>query len=154
MLDGMALGESTPGPLIMVVVYVAFLGGVRGVPAGAEYATLCGLGAAVVTVWFTFLPSFVFILAGGPLVESVRHLRSLTEPLNAMRAATVGAMVQLALVLAGHVLWPAGFGRPPEWRPCVIVCGAAAALFGFKRGVLEVIGWSALAGFLLSYVAW
>lgn len=133
----------------MVVVFVAFLGGVRGAPAGVEYGASYGLGAALVTVWFTFLPSFVFILAGGPVVESTRHLRALTGPLTAMRAATVGAIVHLALLLAGHVLWPAGFGQAPDWRACLIACGAAVALFGFKRSVLEVIGWSALAGFLL-----
>ncbi|MCX7088226.1 MAG: chromate efflux transporter, partial [Methylococcales bacterium] len=72
MIDGLALGETTPGPLIMIVTFVGFLGGWSQLPLGSDAMLLSAVVAAVIVTYFTFLPSFLFILAGGPLVESTR----------------------------------------------------------------------------------
>jgi chromate transporter len=150
MIDGLALGETTPGPLIMVVAFVAFVGGWQS----SELATLFGPEhrfaaatlAAVLVTWFTFLPSFVFILAGGPLVESTHGDLKFTGPLTAITAAVVGVIVNLALFFGGHVLWPKGFDGPFDAVAALIALAAAVALFRFKRGVIEVIAASAAIG--------
>jgi chromate transporter len=154
MIDGLALGETTPGPLIMVVAFVGFVGGWQAADVQAIFTPAFGprgvvvgatLAAALVT-WFTFLPSFVFILAGGPLVESTHGDLKFTAPLTAITAAVVGVIVNLALFFAQHVLWPAGFGGAFEWPAALLAIAAALALFRFKRGVIEVIVVCALAG--------
>jgi chromate transporter len=105
MMDGLALGETTPGPLIMVVAFVGFLGGHSQGLFGHPW--LGGVVAACVATWFTFLPSFVFILAGGPLVESTRHMPSLAGPLQGITAAVIGVIVHLASVFAyATLVWP------------------------------------------------
>jgi len=156
MMDGLALGETTPGPLIMVVAFVGYVGAHTQALLGPDAPFLAGaLGAALVT-WFTFLPSFLFILAGGPLVESSRHEVRLTAPLTAITAAVVGVILNLALFFGAHVLWPQGTGHdlPSTWAqldaPAAALSAAAAlALFRYKRSVMEVIGAAALIGLLL-----
>ena len=160
MIDGLALGETTPGPLIMVVAFVGFIGGYGHADATLAMAGaapfLAGTAAAAVVTWFTFLPSFLFILAGGPLVESTHGDLRFTAPLSAITAAVVGVIVNLALFFAYHVFWPAGFGPDlaalarPDWPSLAIAALAATALLRFKRGVVEVIGGCALLGLLLS----
>ena len=103
------------------------------------------LAAAVVT-FFTFLPSFVFILAGGPLVEATHGKLGFTAPLSAITAAVVGVILNLALFFAGHVLWPQGWGGRFDVVSALIAVAAAVALMRFKVGVLPLLGACALVG--------
>lgn len=146
MMDGLALGETTPGPLIMVVAFVAFIGGYVKALLGSESLFLAGALAACLVTWFTFLPSFIFILAGGPLVESTHRNLNFTAPLTAITAAVVGVVLNLALFFAYHLLWPEGLGQAFEWQTALLAAGAATGLFVFKRSVIEVLGICALAG--------
>lgn len=151
MMDGLALGETTPGPLIMVVVFVAFVGAYVQANFGAEQMLLSGITAALLVTWFTFLPSFIFILAGGPLVESTQGKLQLTAPLTAISAALVGVIVNLALFFAWHVLWPAGFNSIMDWQAGLIAILAAVALFVVKLDVMRVIAAAAILGLVLSF---
>lgn len=150
MIDGLALGETTPGPLIMVVAFVGFVGGWAKQVAGPDALFLGGALAAAVVTFFTFLPSFVFILAGGPLVESTHGQLKFTAPLTAITAAVVGVILNLALFFCYHVLWPQGFGGRFDVVSALIAAAAAVALFRFKVGVMPLLGACAAAGLLLS----
>lgn len=146
MIDGLALGETTPGPLIMVVAFVGFVGGyVKGI-FGPDALFLAGTVAATLVTWFTFLPSFLFILAGGPLVESTHGDLKFTAPLTAITAAVVGVILNLALFFGYHVLWPTGFTGDFDVVSALLALGAAVALFRFKRNVIHVIAVSAVLG--------
>ena len=149
MIDGLALGETTPGPLIMVVAFVAFVGAFGQPVFGGDSAFASGALAAVLVTWFTFLPSFLFILAGGPLVESTHGELKFTAPLTGVTAAVVGVILNLALFFAYHVLWPQGFAGRFDWPSALIALAAALALLRFKRGVIEVLAGCALAGLLV-----
>jgi chromate transporter len=146
MIDGLALGETTPGPLIMVVAFVGFVGGWLKQALGPDAQFLSGALAATVVTFFTFLPSFVFILAGGPLVESTHGKLKFTAPLTAITAAVVGVILNLALFFAYHVLWPQGFGGPFSLASALITLAAVVALFRFKVGVIPLLAACALAG--------
>jgi chromate transporter len=146
MIDGLALGETTPGPLIMVVAFVGFVGGWARELFGPEQLFLAGAAGAIVATWFTFLPSFLFILLGGPLVETTHGDLKFTAPLTAITAAVVGVILNLALFFAWHVLWPAGFGGAFEWPSLAIGAVAFIALWRFNAGVIPVILACALAG--------
>jgi chromate transporter len=146
MIDGLALGETTPGPLIMVVAFVGFVGAYVQPAFGAEHAFAAGALAATLVTWFTFLPSFLFILAGGPLVESTHNELKFTAPLTAITAAVVGVIVNLACFFAYHVLWPNGFAGALDVFSLMLAVAAALALFVFKRGVISVLIVCALAG--------
>ncbi|MBU1283254.1 MAG: chromate efflux transporter [Gammaproteobacteria bacterium] len=146
MIDGLALGETTPGPLIMVVAFVAFVGAYLQPVFGGDSGFVSGAVAAALVTWFTFLPSFLFILAGGPLVESTHGELKFTAPLTAITAAVVGVILNLALFFAYHVLWPQGFGGSFDWPSALLAVAAALALLRFKRGVMEVLLVSAVAG--------
>ncbi len=146
MIDGLALGETTPGPLIMVVAFVAFVGGWAQQVFGPDAQFLAGAAAACVVTFFTFLPSFVFILAGGPLIESSHGNLRFTAPLTAITAAVVGVILNLAMFFAYHVLWPQGFAGQFDWISALIALGAALALFRFKLGVMPLLGLCALVG--------
>jgi chromate transporter len=146
MIDGLALGETTPGPLIMVVAFVGFVGAYVQQVFGADQAFLAGAVAASLVTWFTFLPSFLFILAGGPLVESTHNELKFTAPLTAITAAVVGVILNLALFFGYHVLWPQGFEGTFDWPSALIALAAAVALFRFKRGVIQVLLSCALVG--------
>jgi chromate transporter len=139
MIDGLALGETTPGPLIMVVAFVGFIGAYVHQVFGPEQAFVAGAVAATLVTWFTFLPSFLFILAGGPLVESTHNELKFTAPLTAITAAVVGVILNLACFFGYHVIWPNGFGGHLDWPSALIALAAAIALFRFKRGVIEVL---------------
>ena len=153
MIDGLALGETTPGPLIMVVAFVGFVGGYVKQLFGPESLFLAGAVAACIVTWFTFLPSFIFILAGGPRVETTHGNLKFTAPLSAITAAVVGVIVNLALFFGYHVLWPQGFAGNAlgsiDWISAVIAIGAAVALFRFKRNVIHVIAACAVTGLLV-----
>ena len=146
MIDGLALGESTPGPLIMVVAFVGFIGGYFKEFFGPESLFLAGAVAATVVTWFTFLPSFIFILAGGPFIESTHNDLKFTAPLTAITAAVVGVILNLALFFGYHVLWPQGFSGAFDWPSAVLALAAAVALFKYKRNVIHVIAVSGLLG--------
>lgn len=146
MIDGLALGETTPGPLIMVVAFVGFVGAYVQQVFGADQAFAAGALAACLVTWFTFLPSFLFILAGGPVVESTHGELKFTAPLTAITAAVVGVIVNLALFFGYHVLWPRGFAGTFDWPSALIALMAAVALFHFKRGVIQVLLSCALVG--------
>ncbi|WP_316675949.1 chromate efflux transporter [uncultured Tolumonas sp.] len=148
MIDGLGLGETTPGPLIMVVTFVGFIGGyVKGV-FGPDSLFFAGTIAALLVTWFTFLPSFIFILAGGPLVESTNNNIKFTAPLTAITAAVVGVVLNLALFFGYHVLWPKGFEGNFDITSAVIAVVAAIALFRYKRSVIQVIMGAAFIGLL------
>ena len=140
MIDGLALGESTPGPLIMIVAFVGYLG--------------AGVAGACVATFFTFLPSFFFILAGGPLVERTRDDLKLTAPLTAISAAVVGVILNLTVYFAWHVLWPAASAGGPfsggfDYASAVIAAIAATLLLMKKAEVIPVIVASGIAGLAL-----
>ncbi len=146
MIDGLALGESTPGPLIMIVAFVGFVGSWNLQALGPDHLLLAGaLGATVVT-FYSFLPSFLFVLAGGPFLEHTRDDLRLSGPLAGISAAVVGVVLQLALFLAAHVLWPGGLRAQPAWLALIIALAAAFALFRLKWGIIPVIGAGAVLG--------
>jgi chromate transporter len=153
MMDGLALGETTPGPLIMVVAFVGFVGGWAKQVAGPDALFLGAALAACVATWFTFLPSFVFILAGGPWVESTRGNLKLTAPLAAVTAAVVGVIANLALFFIAAVAYPSGaaglFDEQPDGIALTLAMAAALALWQLRWGVIPVIAACALAGLLL-----
>jgi chromate transporter len=106
-----------------------------------------------VVTWFTFLPSFIFILAGGPFIESTRKNLQFTAPLAAITAAVVGVIVSLALFFGEHVFWPQGLDGRFDFSAALIAMAAAVALIRFKRPVVQVIAACALAGWGLSMLA-
>ena len=146
MIDGLALGETTPGPLIMVVAFVGFVGGWTKELFGPEMLPLAGAVGASVATLFTFLPSFLFILIGGPAVEATRGDVKFTAPLTGITAAVVGVVLNLAVFFAYHVLWPEGFDAPFEWFSALIGAVAFIALFRYRVGIVQVIGASAVIG--------
>jgi len=149
MIDGLALGETTPGPLIMVVAFVGFVGGYAKALLGPDALFLAGALAATIVTWFTFLPSFLFILAGGPLVEATKEDLKFTAPLTAITAAVVGVILNLAVFFGYHVLWPEGLAGRFDLGSALIALAAAIALFRFKRGVIEVIAACAVVGLVV-----
>ncbi len=150
MIDGLALGETTPGPLIMVVAFVGFVGGWSKEVLGPDAQFLGAALAATVVTWFTFLPSFVFILAGGPLVESTHGKLQFTAPLTAITAAVVGVIASLALFFIAHIAMKSGasgqFLLRLDWAALLLAGLAAVALLRYKVGVIPVIAACALAG--------
>jgi chromate transporter len=150
MIDGLALGETTPGPLIMVVAFVGYVGGWNQAVFGPDALPLAGAVAACIVTFFTFLPSFLFILVGGPFVESTHGQLKFTAPLTAITAAVVGVIVNLALFFAIHVLWPQGFARPFDLVAAAIGMAASVALMRFKVGVMTVVAACAALGLLLA----
>ena len=160
MMDGLALGETTPGPLIMIVAFVGFIGGwTKEIFAnfslfGPIALFASGTAGAVVATFFTFLPSFIFILAGGPLVEATRDNIRLTAPLTAISAAVVGVITSLAVFFADQVFH---ISQPlSQWDSASIAIGLAAAiaLMRFKVSATRVIVACAVAGLVVSYVPW
>jgi chromate transporter len=154
MMDGLALGETTPGPLIMIVTWVGYLGGVTKSVFGNPVTG--GLAGAAVATFFTFLPSFLFILAGGPLIEATRGELKFTAPLTAITAAVVGVILNLAVFFAWHTFWPkatatAPFGGPFDTIPVVIAIACFIALWKYKADIMKVIGVCAALGLVLSF---
>ena len=157
MIDGLALGETTPGPLIMVVAFVGFVGGWTTEIFGPDSLALAGIAGACVATLFTFLPSFLFILIGGPAVEATRHDVKFTAPLTGITAAVVGVVLNLAVFFAWHVLWPEATQAAPfagrfEWFSLLITLVAFIALWRYKVGIIPVIGACAAAGLAWSFL--
>ena len=161
MIDGLALGETTPGPLIMVVAFVGFVGGWTAQIFGPGQLLLAGVAAATVVTYFTFLPSFVFILVGGPLVETTHGDLKFTAPLTGITAAVVGVIVSLALFFAGHVFWPeAASGRSDpgmagrfDWVSALGSVAALVAAVRYKVGLIPLLAIAGATGMVLRLAA-
>jgi chromate transporter len=149
MIDGLALGETTPGPLIMVVAFVGFVASWQGELFGPDRLFLAGAAGAAVATFFTFLPSFVFILVGGPLVEATHGDLKFTAPLTGITAAVVGVIVSLAVFFARHVFWPQG---STDWIALLAACVALVALVRYKVGLVPLILAMGAAGMLFSLI--
>jgi chromate transporter len=157
MIDGLALGETTPGPLIMVVAFVGFIGAWNAEIFGPDQLLLAGFIGASVATFFTFLPSFLFILAGAPLVESTHGDLKFTAPLSGITAAVVGVILNLALFFGWHVLWPEGTAAAPfagtfEWFYGLMAVAAFLALWKYKQDILRVLAASAAIGLVYTYM--
>ena len=150
MIDGLALGETTPGPLIMVVAFVGFVGAWTKALFGPEALLLAGIAGALVATFFTFLPSFIFIFMGAPFIESTHGDLRFTAPLTGITAAVVGVIVNLAVFFALNVFWPEGRTGPFDWISALIGLAALVALLRYKAGVIPVIAASAAVGLMAS----
>lgn len=142
MIAGLALGESTPGPLIMVNTFVGFMagynieGGLAWGFAGALIATLC-----------TFVPSFVFIINGAPLIDRIRTTGAFASALNGITVAVVGVIAALAVFVARHAAFPDG---DPDWLVTSLALIAFVAVWRFRAGVVPTVGACALVGLIAS----
>jgi chromate transporter len=130
----------------MVVAFVGFVGGWTREIFGSNALFAAGLVATLVASFFTFLPSFLFIFAGAPFVETTHGNLRFTAPLSAITAAVVGVVLNLALFFAYHALWPRGFDGGLDWVAALIGALASIALLRYKTGIIPVIGVCALAG--------
>ncbi|MDX2285285.1 MAG: chromate efflux transporter [Bacteroidia bacterium] len=143
MVDGLALGETTPGPLIMVLAFVGFMAGYNHF-GGSLWMGALGL---VTTTFFTFLPCFLFIFAGAPIIEKTHENRQIKEALGLVTAAVVGVVLNLTLYLGNAVLFPAGLSFAGiDWIALGWMAVSFAAMYRFKAGMLTWIGVSALFG--------
>ena len=136
MTAGLGLAETTPGPLIMVVQFVGFLGGYQLPPAGLSplaAATVC----ALITTWVTFLPCFLWIFLGAPYVERLRGHARLSAALTAITAAVVGVVLNLAIWFGGHLIFPAGGGV--DWFVVAVALAAFVAMQRFRAGIIPVL---------------
>ena len=150
MIDGLALGETTPGPLIMVVAYVAFVGGWTQQIFGSECLLISGTVAAMVVTFFTFLPSFLFILMGGPFIESTQGNLKFIAPLTAITTAVVGVILSLALFFARHVFMPNASTLYIDWFAVILAVLGFVALLKFKLSIIKLISISAVLGFCVT----
>lgn len=153
MIDGLALGETTPGPLIMIVAFVGFVGGWSQQVFGADHLLLAGSVAAGIVTFFTFLPSFLFIFLGAPFIESTQDNLRFTAPLTAITAAVVGVILSLALFFAMHVFMPNTLDKTDvDWIAVVFTVIGFLALFKFKLSIIKLILISAVMGYLVTLV--
>lgn len=155
MIDGLALGETTPGPLIMVVAFVAFVGGWTQQVLGSDSLFLSGAVAASVVTFFTFLPSFLFIFMGGPFIESTQGNLKFTAPLTAITAAIVGVILSLALFFAMHVFIPSYMPNKAvlniDWLAVMLAAFGFISLVKFKVSIIKLISTFAVLGFLVTF---
>jgi chromate transporter len=164
MVRGLALAETTPGPLIMVVQFVAFVGAFRDPGSANPWAA--AVTAALLTTWVTFVPCFLFILLGAPYVERLRHNRTLSAALTGITAAVVGVIASLAAFFTVHTLFdrtrriatgPLDFQSPVlasvRWDAVAVMVLGCVLIFGRGWSVLRTLGACALAGLVLSGVA-
>jgi chromate transporter len=162
MLDGLAMAETTPGPLILVLTYVGFLAAFRN-PLGLD-PLMAGLLGATVTTWVTYVPCFLWIFLGAPYIESIRGNKALSGALAAITAAVVGVILNLAMWFALHVLFrevgTIGFGPvsiawprlgSADLAAMALSLIAAASLFWLKLGVLPTLGICAALGMLVRW---
>jgi len=136
-VDGLALAETTPGPLIMVLQFVGFMAGWNH-PQGLAPAA-SGIISALITTWTTFLPCFIFIFLGAPHIESLRGNENLKGALTGITAAIVGVILNLALIFGAAVIWPHGLSGGTDWFAASMSVAAFVALFRFKANVLWVV---------------
>lgn len=146
-VDGLALAETTPGPLIMVLQFIGFMAAWNNPPAGMSPAASGVIGALVAT-YTTFLPSFLFIFLGAPYIEKLRGNKMLTGALSGVTAAVVGVILNLALVFGAAVIFTQGIGGSVNWFAAILTIAAFVALARLKVDVL----WVVLAGGLIGLV--
>ena len=146
MLDGLGLAETTPGPLIMVLQFVGFLGGWNH-PDGLPPLLAATLGA-LITTWTTFTPCFLWVLLGAPYIERLRGNRRLSATLSTITAAVVGVVLNLAVWFGGHVLFPHGFAGAPDGFAILLCAAAFVALHRFRWEVIPVVLASGALGWL------
>ncbi|MER3426566.1 MAG: chromate transporter [Pyrinomonas sp.] len=144
-IDGLALAETTPGPLIMVLQFVGFMAAWNE-PQDIGRTASAALGAAI-TTYVTFLPSFIFIFSGAPYIERLRRNRHLTDALSGITAAVVGVILNLALVFGTAVLWPRGFAAAPDWFALALSAATTVALVRFKAEAVWIVVADIVAGF-------
>jgi chromate transporter len=144
MLDGLGLAETTPGPLIMVLQFVGFLGGWHQ-PGALSPLLAATLGAAM-TTWTTFVPSFLFIFLGAPHIERLRGVLWLNHALSAVTAAVVGVILNLAVWFGWQVFIPAQGAL--DWFALTLCAAALVAMQRFKVGVITVVLASAALGII------
>jgi chromate transporter len=144
MMDGLGLAETTPGPLILVLQFVGFLGGWQQ-PGELSPLLAATIGAAL-TSWVTFVPGFLFIFAGAPYIERMRGNLRLTTALSAITAAVVGVMLNLAVWFALSVVWPDGTGGAVDWFPIGVATVAFVGLVRFQWNVIPVVVGGGLLG--------
>jgi chromate transporter len=155
MMDALALGETTPGPLIMINAFIGFVGASQHADLASLSILQAGALGAVVVTFFTFLPSFVFILAGAPWVEASRRTPALMAPLTAISAAVVAVIVDLAFTFAQHILWPTAGSGIISWRSLDIVAAvisvmAILLMLQFKVGMIRTMMVSVALGLAAS----
>jgi chromate transporter len=148
MLDGLGLAETKPGPLIMVLQFVGFMGG-WNVPGGLPRLTAATLGAAIST-WTTFVPCFLYVFLGGPYIEQLRGNAFLTTALSAITAAVVGVVMNLAVWFAMHILLPPN--QPFNWFAAVVGVVAFLGMWRWKWKIVPVVLGSGLTGLLYQYL--
>ncbi len=152
MMDALALGETTPGPLIMIVTFVAYAGGWNTEVLGSGHAGLSGFVAAALVTFFTFLPGLVFIFLGGPLIETTHGNLKFTAPLSGVTAAVVGVIFNLALFFAWHIYWPQGLEGGVDWFSVSLSVLALIAVLKYRVNVATVILVSGLVGALAQWL--
>jgi chromate transporter len=149
-VDGLALAETTPGPLIMVLQFVGFMAGWNNPIAGMSQTESAVIGA-LITTYTTFLPSFLFIFIGAPYIEYLRGNKVLTGALSGITSAVVGVILNLALVFGAAVIAPNGFGGNINWFAVVMTVAAFVALYRFKADVLWVVLLGGLIGLIKTF---
>jgi chromate transporter len=142
MLDGLGLAETTPGPLIMVLQFVGFLGAWNH-PGNLPPLLAATLGA-LVTTWTTFVPCFLWIFAGAPYIEKLRGQKQLTAALSTVTAAVVGVILNLAVWFGVHVIFPPG-GKI-DWFAIIVCAVAFVGMLRWKWSIIPVVLGSGLAG--------
>ena len=164
LLDGLAMAETTPGPLILVLTYVGFLAAFRS-PPGID-PLLAGILGATLTTWVTFAPCFLWIFLGAPYIENLRSNKALSGALSAITAAVVGVILNLAIWFGINVIFrkvgtigagPISITWPEftsiDWAAAALALAAAVALFRLKVGMIPVLAGCAVAGLVMRYVA-
>ena len=150
MMDALALGETTPGPLIMVFSFVGFIIGWEQAVFGSNNLMLSAVCGMLTVTYFSFLPSFILILVGGPLIESTQHNLRVRSPLAGISAAVVGVIVNLTVVFALQVFWPETKQGQFDVFAAVLVVIAFMLMFRFKLGVIPVIVLAGVSGAMIS----
>ncbi len=148
MLDGLGLAETTPGPLIMVLQFVGFLGGWNH--PGALPPLLAATLGAFITTWTTFVPCFLWIFLGAPHIEQLRGNLKLTAALSAVTAAVVGVILNLAVWFGKHVLLPEP--QHVDWFALVVMLVAFVGLWRWKWNVIPVVIAAGLLGILFRLI--
>ena len=146
-VDGLALAETTPGPLIMVLQFIGFMAGWNN-PADGMSPLTSGVIGALITTYTTFLPSFLFIFLGAPYIEKLRGNKTLNGALSGVTAAVVGVILNLAFVFGAAVIFPNGSGSNVNWFAAILSIAAFVALFRLKIDVLWVVIAGGIIGFL------
>lgn len=149
-VDGLALAETTPGPLIMVLQFIGFMAAWNN--PGDMNQTASAVTGALVTTYVTFLPCFLFILVGAPYIEVLRGNKNLTGALTGVTAAVVGVILNLALVFGAAVIFPSGLAGNVEWFAAVMSVAAFIALYKFKANVLWVVLVGGLIGLARTFL--